>query len=131
MAVSLARRRRIGDAPYWPGFVDAMAQLLLVITFLLSVFIVAQFLLAREISGQDSALGQLKSKIAELSELLALEKSSKSQLETNFAGLTDDLAAEKSKTAQLSSMLEGESEKGSEAGVTIGGLRTSLDKEKQ
>ena len=44
----------------WPGFVDAMAQLLLVITFLLSVFMVAQFLLARAISGQDSALGQLR-----------------------------------------------------------------------
>src|SRR5436190_504413 len=80
MAVSVARRRRIGDAPYWPGFVDAMAQLLLVITFLLSVFIVAQFLLAREISGRDSALGQLRSKIAALSELLAMEKSSKAQL---------------------------------------------------
>src|SRR5947199_10088690 len=117
MATALARRRRANDAPYWPGFVDAMAQLLLVITFLLSVFIVAQFLLARQISGQDSALGQLKSKIAELSELLAMEKSSKSQLEANFAGLTDDLAAEKSKAAQLAAVLEGESEKGSQAGV--------------
>ena len=35
MALSLSRRRRREDAPYWPGFVDAMAQLLLVITFLL------------------------------------------------------------------------------------------------
>jgi chemotaxis protein MotB len=131
MAVSLARRRRIGDAPYWPGFVDAMAQLLLVITFLLSVFIVAQFLLAREISGQDSALGQLRSKIAELSELLAMEKSSKAELATSLAALSDDLASEKGKAAELAAMLEGESAKGSEAGATIGGLRTSLDKEKQ
>ena len=106
MATVLARRRRASDAPYWPGFVDAMAQLLLVITFLLSVFIVAQFLLARQISGQDSALGQLRSKIAELSELLAMEKSSKAELETNLAGLTDDLTSEKSKNAELASMLE-------------------------
>ena len=76
--MALARsRRRQEDAPYWPGFVDAMAQLLLVITFLLSVFMVAQFLLAREISGQDSALGQLRSQIAELTQLLALEKTAK------------------------------------------------------
>ncbi len=53
MAGALSKRRRQEDAPYWPGFVDAMAQLLLVITFLLSVFMTAQFLLAREISGQD------------------------------------------------------------------------------
>src|SRR4029453_357013 len=116
MATALARRRRAGDAPYWPGFVDAMAQLLLVITFLLSVFIVAQFLLARQISGQDSALGQLRSKIAELSELLAMEKSSKAELETSLAAITDDLAAEKGKNDQLAGMLEGESAKGTEAG---------------
>ena len=66
MAQALARRRRHYEAPYWPGFVDAMAQLLLVITFLLSVFIVAQFLLAREISGQDSALGQLRDTFAKV-----------------------------------------------------------------
>jgi chemotaxis protein MotB len=81
MAGALSRRRRNEDAPYWPGFVDAMAQLLLVIIFLLSVFMVAQFLLAREISGQDSALGQLRSQIAELTELLALEKSAKEEVE--------------------------------------------------
>jgi chemotaxis protein MotB len=131
MAAALARRRRGSDAPYWPGFVDAMAQLLLVITFLLSVFIVAQFLLAREISGQDSALGQLRSKIAELSELLALEKSSKAEIESSLSALSDDLAGEKGKNAELLAMLQGESEKGSAAGTTISGLQTSLDKEKQ
>src|SRR5204862_25206 len=70
MAHALSRRRRHDDAPYWPGFVDAMAQLLLVITFLLSVFIVAQFLLAREISGQDSALRQSRSQIIDLGKRL-------------------------------------------------------------
>jgi chemotaxis protein MotB len=131
MAQALARRRRHYDAPYWPGFVDAMAQLLLVITFLLSVFIVAQFLLAREISGQDSALGQLRSQIAELSQLLALEKSAKAELELNLSTLGDDLNAEKAKSANLSLQLEGESAKGESAGSAISGLRTQLDAEKQ
>ena len=130
MAIALSRRRRIEEAPYWPGFVDAMAQLLLVITFLLSVFMMAQFLLARQISGQDSALGQLRSQIAELTQLLALEKGTKAEIESTLVALTDDFNAEKAKSASLSAMLDVESQKGSSAGSAISGLRTALDKEK-
>ena len=130
MAGSLSRRRRPEDAPYWPGFVDAMAQLLLVITFLLSVFMTAQFLLAREISGQDSALGQLRSQIAELTQLLALEKSAKGAVEANLLALSDDLSAEKLKNANLLASLATEGSKSSNATQTIGGLKTELDKEK-
>ncbi len=130
MAGALSRRRRQEDAPYWPGFVDAMAQLLLVITFLLSIFMTAQFLLARQISGQDSALGQLRSQIAELTQLLALEKSAKGAIESNLLALTDDLNAEKIKTAGLIANLQTENQKGSSANQTIGGLQTALDKEK-
>ena len=130
MAGTLSRRRRHEDAPYWPGFVDAMAQLLLVITFLLSVFMTAQFLLAREISGQDSALGQLRSQIAELTQLLALEKSTKGAVEANLLALSDDLSAEKLKNASLVASLATEDSKSSAANQTIGGLQTSLDKEK-
>jgi chemotaxis protein MotB len=131
MASALSRRRGgRSEEAYWPGFVDAMAQLLLVITFLLSVFMVAQFLLAREISGQDSALGQLRSQIAELTQLLALEKAAKQEVETSLVALQDDLSAEKNKNASLSAMLADESAKGSSAGSTISGLRTELDREK-
>jgi chemotaxis protein MotB len=130
MAGALSRRRRSEDSPYWPGFVDAMAQLLLVITFLLSVFMVAQFLLAREISGQDSALGQLRSQIAELTELLALEKSAKEEVEATLLALSDDFNAEKTKNADLLANLAAENQKGTTAGTTISGLQTALDKEK-
>ncbi|MGB8314465.1 MAG: peptidoglycan -binding protein [Aestuariivirga sp.] len=130
MAGSLSRRRRPEDAPYWPGFVDAMAQLLLVITFLLSVFMTAQFLLAREISGQDSALGQLRSQIAELTQLLALEKSAKGAVEANLLALSDDLSAEKLKNVNLLASLAVEGTKNSGANQTIGGLQSELGKEK-
>jgi chemotaxis protein MotB len=130
VAGALSRRRRQEDAPYWPGFVDAMAQLLLVITFLLSIFMTAQFLLAREISGQDSALGQLRSQIAELTQLLALEKSARSGVEANLLALNDDLSAEKMKSAELLASLASENLKGSSASQAISGLQTSLDKEK-
>jgi chemotaxis protein MotB len=130
MAGSLSRRRRQEDAPYWPGFVDAMAQLLLVITFLLSIFMTAQFLLARQLSGQDSALGQLKSQIAELTQLLALEKSAKAVAEANLLALGDDLTAEKLKNSGLLANLASQNQSGSAANQTITGLKTELDKEK-
>lgn len=128
---SLSRRRRQEDAPYWPGFVDAMAQLLLVITFLLSVFMIAQFLLAREITGQDSALGQLRSQIAELTELLNLEKSAKAEVEAQLLSLTDDFNKEKAKSANLLADLQAENEKGQSAGSIVSTLQTSLDAEKK
>jgi chemotaxis protein MotB len=129
--MALSRRRRNEDAPYWPGFVDAMAQLLLVITFLLSVFMIAQFLLARQISGQDSALGQLRSQISELTQLLALEKSNKAESDAQLLALTDDLNAQKLKTADLLANLQAENNKGTSAGSAISGLQTALDSEKK
>jgi chemotaxis protein MotB len=128
----LASRRRGGqEAPYWPGFVDAMAQLLLVITFLLSVFMVAQFLLAREISGQDTALVKLRSQIAELTQLLALERSQKAELELSLGAFTDDLAAAKAENAKLLGMLETQTAAGSEAGANVGSLQSQLESEKE
>lgn len=131
MAGNLSRRRRNDEAPYWPGFVDAMAQLLLVIIFLLSVFMIAQFLLARQISGQDSALGQLRSQIAELTQLLALEKSAKADADAQLLSLTDDLNAQKAKTADLMANLNASASDGASAGNTITGLQTALDSEKK
>jgi chemotaxis protein MotB len=130
MAGALARRRRQAADPYWPGFVDAMAQLLLVITFLLSVFIVAQFLLAREISGQDSALGQLRAQIAELTELLALEKSAKTELELNLATLSEDLEAQEGKASALQLQLDSATSRSQTSGTEVSGLTTALDREK-
>ena len=131
MAGALSRRRRNDEAPYWPGFVDAMAQLLLVIIFLLSVFMIAQFLLARQISGQDSALGQLRSQIAELTQLLALEKSAKADADAQLLSLTDDLNAQKAKTADLMANLNASNSNGQSAGTMISGLQTALDSEKK
>ena len=131
MAGLSRRRGRGSEEAYWPGFVDAMAQLLLVITFLLSVFMVAQFLLAREISGQDSALGQLRAQIAELTQLLALEKAAKQDVEANLLSLQDDVAAEQNKNADLSALLATAGKEGNSASLAISGLQTTLDKEKQ
>ncbi len=76
--MALARnRRRHGEMNYWPGFVDALSTLLIAIMFLLTVFVVGQFILSREISGRDEVLTRLNSQINELTQLLALEKGSR------------------------------------------------------
>ncbi len=103
---SIARRRRFdGGHDYWPGFVDAMATLLLVIMFLLTVFMLAQFLLANEISGRDTALNELRGQVAELNDLLSLERADSRSMQASFAGLSDDLAAAESERARLAGLL--------------------------
>jgi len=128
---ALSRRSRANDsAYYWPGFVDAMAQLLLVIVFLLSVFMVAQFLLAREITGQDTVLIKLRSQIAELSSLLALEKSAKAELETSLGSLSDNLKTARNKTFELQALLEGLTKDEKSSGEATLQLQTQLKSEK-
>ena len=73
MALARARRNDSGFN-YWPGFVDALSTLVLSIVFLLSVFLVVQFFLSQEVTGKDKALEQLNAKIAQLNDLLSLEK---------------------------------------------------------
>lgn len=80
--MALARRRSDRRVDYWPGFVDALSTLLLAIMFLLSVFVIAQFLLSREISGRDDVLTRLNSQINELTQLLSLERSNNQDMET-------------------------------------------------
>ena len=67
-------RRTAAYGEFWPGYVDVLSTLLLVVTFLLSVFMVAQFYVSQEVSGKDSALKRLTRQIAEITNLLSLEK---------------------------------------------------------
>ena len=69
--MALSHRRRFESVNYWPGFVDALSTMLLVIIFLLSVFMLAQFFLSREVTGKDTALAKLNQQIEELTSLLA------------------------------------------------------------
>ena len=72
--VESSRSRRSQVTNYWPGFVDALSSLLLVIIFLLSLFMLSQFFLGQEILGKDTAMSRLNSQIAELTDLLQLER---------------------------------------------------------
>jgi len=103
----MARARRQARQDYWPGFVDAMASLLLVIIFLLSVFMLAQFFLSQEILGKDSALTRLNSQIAELTELLQLERANAEDFETTIASLSATLSGAEAERDNLQQQLAG------------------------
>src|SRR5580692_7648950 len=94
MALSRGRGRR-SSIDIWPGFVDALAQLLMVIIFILLVFTVGQFYLSDALNGRDEALKQLQQKISALADELALEKQTSETLRGNSAALAAQL-----KTAQ-------------------------------
>jgi chemotaxis protein MotB len=89
--MALSRGRRYEPVNYWPGFVDALSTMLLVIIFLLSVFMLAQFFLSREVTGKDEALTRLNRQIEELTNLLALERTQKSADQSKIATLTATL----------------------------------------
>ncbi len=92
MAYSRRLRGRAPSADYWPGFVDAMSSLLLVLIFLLTIFMLTQFFLSQLVSSKDSALASLRSQIAELISQLALSKQESADMQSMIASLQIDLA---------------------------------------
>jgi chemotaxis protein MotB len=91
--MALSRLRRREPMNYWPGFVDALSTMLLVFTFLLSVFVMSQYFLSRDVGGKDKALSQLNRQIEELTDLLTLEKAGKAEAQKKISSLTTTLEA--------------------------------------
>lgn len=106
MAMS-SRSRRAQVTNYWPGFVDALSSLLLVIIFLLSLFMLSQFFLGQEISGKDTAMTRLNAQIAELTEMLQLETGKTSDLDTTIATLQATLATTAGERDQFAAQVAG------------------------
>ena len=75
----------------WPGFVDALATLLLVVIFVLMVFMIAQYFLSVALSGRDLALQQLREEVSSLANLLSLERADNAELRINVAQLSAEL----------------------------------------
>ncbi len=105
--MALARARRDRAIDYWPGFVDALSTLILGIVFLLSVFVVVQFYLSQEVTGKDTALARLNAQIAQLTELLAMEKTGKTSLEETIAGLRASIASVEGERDRFKGLYEG------------------------
>src|SRR6478736_2021627 len=105
--MALARARRDSGLNYWPGFVDALSTLVLGIIFLLTVFVVVQFYLTQEVTGKDTALSRLTAQIAQLTELLSLEKTGKMSIEEQLAQLQSSLATAETERDRFKGLYEG------------------------
>ena len=75
----------------WPGFVDGLATLLLVVIFVLMVFMIAQYFLSVALTGRDLALQQLREEVSSLADLLSLERADNAELRINVAQLSAEL----------------------------------------
>ena len=108
MALSrLGNRTGAGDFT-WPGFVDALASLLMVFVFVLMVFVLIQANLAYRLSGQDESLIILREELAMLGDLLSLEREAGAVLSADLARTQAQLEIAENQnsllTAQLSSL---------------------------
>src|ERR1700754_2437397 len=129
--MALARIRRDSGMNYWPGFVDALSTLILGIIFLLTVFAVVQFYLTQEVTGKDTALNRLNAQIAQLTELLSLEKTGKLNLEETLAALQSSLAASEGERDRYKGLYEGIGSGAADAQGKAAELSGQLDTEKR
>jgi len=119
-------RRRTSGIDYWPGFVDALSTLLLVVTFLMVLFMVAQYFVAQEASGKDTALARLQRQIAQMADLLSLERSQKKAALEEGASLKATLAASDAEKKRLTGILS----TGGSADARIAAATKELDDQK-
>ena len=125
------RSRRSGEyAEFWPGYVDVLSTLLLVVTFLMSIFMIAQYFAAQEASGKDSALKRLTRQISELTSILSLEKSKSKSAEDELSSLQASLAALKLENAKILGAGAGADEKSKADESRITTLSTDLEAQK-
>ena len=108
----MPRRRSSSEANIWPGFVDGLSTLLLVLMFVLSIFVVAQFYLGEkltsvkdELLSKDSELARLTARINELAEQLGLTQSEKAELERQVLALEDTISSKNEEIAALGASL--------------------------
>ncbi|GJD77261.1 peptidoglycan -binding protein [Methylobacterium gregans] len=114
MASRAARRER--GLNVWPGYVDALATLLLSVVFLLTVFVVGQFFVSQELSGRDTMLARLNRQIADLTDLLALERSNRRGDAASLESLRSSLAAAESARDQARAEAQASGAQGGQAG---------------
>ena len=105
MALARLGNTRRSESFTWPGFVDALATLLMVIIFVLMVFVLIQANLAYRVSGQDATLGEMRQQLASLSELLNIERRASADLAADLAQLQIQLETSETDRSALAEQL--------------------------
>ncbi len=97
--------RRQSQPNYWPGFVDALAALLVVVVFMVMIFALAQFFLSDALSGRDTALERLNRQVDELARMLDLERNANADLRLSVSQLSSELQSSLSEREALAGRL--------------------------
>jgi chemotaxis protein MotB len=104
----MALSRRTGarfQSSIWPGFVDAMTGLLLVLMFVLTIFMVVQFVLTERITGQETELDTLAGEVAALAQALGLEERDNAQLEARLGALNASLQTAQDQSTEQAALI--------------------------
>jgi chemotaxis protein MotB len=105
--MSIAARRHRRNLDIWPGWVDAISNILIVFLFLLLVFVITQFFMTEAVSTRDTALRRLENHIAQLANLLAVEQRTSDDLSREVARLTGELQASLAEREALAATADG------------------------
>jgi chemotaxis protein MotB len=130
MALSRSRNRA-GVTNYWPGYVDMLSTLLLVVTFLMSLFMLTNYFITTQTSGKDTLLSRLNRQLSQLTELLALERSKKESVEDSLAALQATLIDKENENARLTGLLGEQGGKTEGAETRASALGGQLDQQKK
>ncbi|MEE8333035.1 MAG: peptidoglycan -binding protein [Alphaproteobacteria bacterium] len=123
---SRVRRRAVPDI--WPGFVDAISTLLIIIIFLLMLFTLAQYFLSEILSGRNEALDRLNREVAELADMLSLERESNTRLRGDLGLLSGELQSSTAARDQLSAQLVGLNEERDQLAALLAARTTERDR---
>ena len=130
--MALAKTRRGGGVTnYWPGYVDMLSTLLLVVTFLMSLFMLTNYFITTQTSGKDTMLSRLNRQLSELTELLALERSKKQSVEDSLSALQATLVDKDKENARLTGLLGDQSGKTEGAEAKSSEMSGQLDQQKR
>ena len=125
------RSRHSGEySLFWPAYVDVLSTLLLVVTLLMSIFMIAQYFAAQEASGKDSALKRLTRQISELTSMLSLEKGKSQSTQDELAELQASLASLKADNEKLTGVGLGADERAKAAEGRVAAITSDLEAQK-
>jgi chemotaxis protein MotB len=100
--MALSRRSHRSEVNVWPGWVDGLSSLIIVVIFVLMVFVIAQAFLQQQLAGRDKSLADLNSRVAELNRMLGRERDTSATLKSALDAATArlaDISAERDKAA--------------------------------
>jgi chemotaxis protein MotB len=127
----MSRSRVERTSNIWPGFVDALATLLLVITFLLAVFVLAYFFISQALSGRDAALERLNRQVNELAELLSLERQANAELRLNVTQLSASLQRSNEERETLTLRLAPLLERAEQAEAALADVQRTIETDRE